>query len=291
MIPPVFNPKEILALWDYEIPNSQTSDEVELIENKDIIRISKVQIPTLEVYLPAKRSNTGKAVLICPGGGYSALAYDWEGTDVAKWFNTKGIAAFVLKYRLPDSRSVTISHEAPLQDAQRAMRLVRNHAKQWGVDPAQVGIIGFSAGGHLAATLGTQFDSKTSFKEDAIDSLSARPDFMVLVYPVITMKNNYTHLGSRNKLLGEAPSEALIQKFSNEMHVTRHTPPTFLVHSGDDKAVPVENSLQFYQALKSHHINAEMHVYPYGGHGYGLAIGRGRLQTWVDRLADWLEHL
>lgn len=291
MINPIFSQNEILPLWNDAIPNSQKSDEVEVVTDGDIISISKVQNPTLEVYLPSNRTSTGKAVVICPGGGYARLAYDWEGIDIAKWLNSKGIAAFVLKYRLPNSKSVVVSYEAPLQDAQRAMRLVRANAEKWHVDPNKVGIMGFSAGGHLAATLGTQFDSSNNFKETDIDTLSARPDFMVLIYPVITMKNDYTHQGSRDNLLGKNPSEALIQKFSNEMQVTKNTPPTFIVHAGDDTGVPVENSLNFYKALLAKDVKAEMHIYPYGGHGFSLAIGKGRLQTWTDRLYDWLEGL
>ena len=287
----VFSQNEIVPLWDNEIPNSQKSDEVEIIEKKEITRISKVQVPTIEVYLPAERSNTGKAVVICPGGGYHFLSYDWEGTDIAKWLNSKGIAAFVLKYRLPNSESIKVSYEAPLQDVQRAMRLVRFHAEKWGVKVDEVGVFGFSAGGHLASSLGTQFDSPNNFKETEIDLISARPDFMALIYPVVTMKNDFVHKGSREALLGKNPSYELIEKFSNGLQVTKNTPPTFLVHSGDDQAVPVENSLHFYKALKDNDVKAEMHIYPSGGHGYSLAIGRGHLQTWTDRLYDWLQSL
>ncbi|WP_339916830.1 alpha/beta hydrolase [Yeosuana marina] len=282
---------EIISLWDGVVPNSQKSDEEEIITNTDSKRISLVQNPTLEVYLPTKRNATGQAVIVCPGGGYHYLTYDFEGTDIAKWFNSKGIAAFVLKYRLPNSKSIKISYEAPLQDAQRAIRIVRSQAEKWNVNPNKIGIIGFSAGGHLASTLGTQFNTPNHFKETAIDTISARPDFMVLIYPVVTMKLDYTHKGSRTNLLGENPSEDLVKQFSNELEVTKNTPPTFIVHAEDDHSVPVENSLQLYKALKDNGVITEMHLYPYGGHGFGLALGRGRLEHWTDRLYEWLQSL
>jgi acetyl esterase/lipase len=280
---------DIIPLWNGDIPNSQKSDEQELVESTDSKRIYTVQTPTLEVYLPTKRNATGQAVIICPGGGYHYLTYDFEGTDIAKWFNSKGITAFVLKYRLPGSKSVKVSYQAPLQDAQRAMRIVRSQAKKWHLNPNKIGVIGFSAGGHLASTLGTQFNKPNTFKETAIDTISARPDFIALIYPVVTMKMDYTHKGSRTNLLGENPSEDLVNQYSNELQVTKNTPPTFIVHAEDDKAVPVENSLQLYQALKNKGIEAELHIYPHGGHGFGSALGKGRLEKWTDRLYDWLQ--
>lgn len=282
---------DIIPLWNGDIPNSQKSDEQELVESTDSKRIYTVQTPTLEVYLPTKRNATGQAVIICPGGGYHYLTYDFEGTDIAKWFNSKGITAFVLKYRLPGSKSVKVSYQAPLQDAQRAMRIVRSQAKKWHLNPNKIGVIGFSAGGHLASTLGTQFNKPNTFKETAIDTISARPDFIALIYPVVTMKMDYTHKGSRTNLLGENPSEDLVNQYSNELQVTKNTPPTFIVHAEDDKAVPVENSLQLYQALKNKGIEAELHIYPHGGHGFGSALGKGRLEKWTDRLYDWLQSL
>lgn len=281
---------KVINLWDV-IPNSQETTEEENVKDGDITRVYLVKEPTLEIYLPAKRNAIDKAVLICPGGGYHFLSYDWEGTDIAKWFNSKGIVAFILKYRLPQSKSLIVPHEAPLQDAQRAMRWIRFNADEYGVNPNKIGVIGFSAGGHLASTLGTQFNAPNTFKEQPLDTISARPDFMALIYPVVTMKDDYTHQGSQINLLGKDASDDLKTKYSNELQVTENTPQTFIVHSGDDKAVPVENSLQFYKALKDKDIQAELHVYPYGGHGYSLAIGQGRLQTWVDRLEDWLESL
>lgn len=282
---------EIIPLWNDGIPNSQKSDEKEVVEHTDAQRIYTVQTPTLEVFLPTKRNATGEAVIICPGGGYHYLTYDWEGTDFAKWFNSKGIAAFVLKYRLPNSKSINVSYEAPLQDAQRAMRMVRSQAEKWHIKPHKIGVIGFSAGGHLASTLGTQFDKPNNFKETALDTISARPDFMALIYPVVTMKMDYTHKGSRKNLLGDNPSDNLVKQYSNELQVTKNTPPTFIVHAEDDHAVPVENSLQLYQALKNNEIESEIHIYPHGGHGFGLALGKGPLEKWPDRLYEWLKSL
>jgi acetyl esterase/lipase len=287
----VFCQNEILKLWNHEVPNSQKSDDKEIVSSEDAVRISLVQIPTLEVFLPTKKNATGQAVIICPGGGYHYVVYDWEGTDIAKWCNSKGIAAFVLKYRLPNSKSIKVPHEAPLQDAQRAMRLVRSNAEKWDVVRDKVGIMGFSAGGHLASTLGTQFDKPNNFKESVIDTISARPDFMVLIYPVVTMNSNDTHSGSRLNLLGERPSDALVNQYSNELQVTKNTPKTFMVHATNDAAVPVENSLNLYKALKDKGIKTEMHIYPEGGHGFGLGLGKGYLQTWPDRLYDWLQNL
>lgn len=285
-----FAQEKKIQLWPDSIPNQKETKETEIIDETDIIRISNVQVPTLEVYLPAKKNATGQAVIICPGGGYGILAYDWEGSDIAKWLNSKGIAAFVLKYRLPNSKSIITSYEAPLQDAQRAIRIVRKNAEKWHINDNQIGIMGFSAGGHLASTIGTHYESDFNFEKDAIDMLSARPDFMILIYPVITMKDSYTHQGSKNNLLGKNPNQQLIDEFSNEMHINSDTPPTFIIHSTDDKAVPVMNSILFYQALSEHQVASEMHIYPKGGHGYGLAIGQGTLQTWTNRLGDWLDN-
>lgn len=280
---------DIIPLWNGDIPNSEKSDDKEIVKKTDATRILLVQTSTLEVFLPTPMNANGKAVVICPGGGYQHLSYDWEGTDIAKWYNSKGIAAFVLKYRLPNSKSVKISYEAPLQDAQRALRIVRSQSEKWHVNPNKIGIMGFSAGGHVASTLGTQFDKPNNFKGTTIDTISARPDFMILIYPVVTMKMDYTHTGSRLNLLGKNPSDALINQYSNELQVTENTPPTFIVHSTNDGVVPVENSLNLYKALKDIGIKTEMHIYPEGGHGYSLALGRGYLQTWPDRLFDWLQ--
>lgn len=283
--------QHVMPLWPDEIPNSKETDVSEIHEYDDILRIQQVQTPTLEIYLPAKKHSTGRGVVICPGGGYTLLAYDWEGTDIAKWFNSKGIAAFVLKYRLPISDSVVIPNEAPLQDAKRAIRTVRANAEKWNVNSDDIGVMGFSAGGHLASTLGTHFNSDDNFEKDDIDNLRARPDFMILVYPVITMKEPFTHQGSKNNLLGKNPDEKMVEYYSNETQVTKETPPTFLVHATDDGAVPVENSLMFYNALKETGHLPEMHIYPKGGHGFALALGKEHLQGWTERLYEWMESL
>jgi acetyl esterase/lipase len=284
--------EKIVPLWPAgKVPNYQKTNETEKRESGDILTVSYVQQPDIAVFLPAKKNATGQAIVVCPGGGYGVLAYDWEGTDIAKWLNSKGIAAIVLKYRLPNSKSNVVPYQSPLMDAKRAMRLVRAKAGQWNIKKDKVGVMGFSAGGHLASTLGTHFDEGNPAAADSVERFSSRPDFMVLVYPVITMTKKFMHEGSRNNLIGNHPDEALAKNFSNELQVTKNTPPTFLVHATDDDAVPVENSLVFYQALKDQGVPAEMHIYPTGGHGFGLAIGQYYLQTWTDRCIDWLRGL
>jgi acetyl esterase/lipase len=281
-----------MPLWPAgKVPNYQKTDEVEKTESTDIIRISKVQNPGIAVFLPARKNATGQAVIICPGGGYAYLSYNWEGTDVAKLLNAKGITAIVLKYRLPNSKSNITPYLSPLMDAKRAMRIVRANADQWHIDKNNVGIMGFSAGGHLASTLATHFDDGDKNSKDSIERQSSRPDFAVLVYPVITMNKGFTHMGSRNNLLGNNPDSSLVNVYSNELQVTGQTPPTFLVHATDDKAVPVENSLRFYEALKNNNVSAEMHIFPHGGHGFGLALGKGSLETWPDLLVAWMRSL
>lgn len=286
-----FSQSKLINLWGHSIPNSKETDEKEVVDTTGIIRIYKVNTPTIEVFLPSKNNAIGMGVVICPGGGYHHLSYDWEGSDVAKWFNSKGIAAFVLKYRLPQSDAVVTSYEAPLQDAQRAIRWVRFHADKFYLKPNKIGVMGFSAGGHLASTLGVQFNMPNHFNEEPLDKISAKPDFMILCYPVVTMKDDYMHKGSQNNLLGKNADDSLKIKYSNELHVTKEVSPTFIVHSGNDKSVPVENSLQLYKALNDNGVKTEMHIYPKGGHGYGLALNEGELKSWVDRLYDWLQTL
>ena len=281
----------ILPLWPKgKIPNSIVSDEKEQQVYTDILRISKVQEPMLEVYLPSKKNANGQAVLIFPGGGYGILAYDWEGTDIAKYLNSKGIAGIVVKYRLPSSKSQTAKHLVPLIDAQRAMRMVRSKAEEYHINVDKIGILGFSAGGHLASTLGTHFDQEVYAPIDEIDTQSARPDFMALGYPVISF-GPMTHVGSKTNLLGEHPSEEMITLFSNEKQVTQYTPPSFLVHATDDTVVPVENSLLFYKALKDNGISATMHIYPEGGHGFSLALKDPYLSGWIDSMYEWMQRL
>lgn len=279
-----------LPLWEGTPPNAQPAGgSEERVQEGHILWVRHVQNPGIEVRLPARGNATGQAVIVCPGGAYAGLAYDWEGTDFAGWLNSRGIAAIILRYRLPVDGDV--EHQkwlCPLLDAQRAIRLTRAHATDWAIDPAKVGIMGFSAGGHLASTAGTHFDAGDPQAADPVDRLSSRPDFMILVYPVISMAEGITHGGSRRNLLGEDPSAELLRRYSNELQVTADTPPTFLVHAGDDGAVPVGNSLRFYEALLAHHVPAEVHVYPTGGHGFSLALAKGRLQDWTQLCARWL---
>ncbi|NOR87585.1 MAG: alpha/beta hydrolase fold domain-containing protein, partial [Bacteroidales bacterium] len=255
------NAQEVVPLWSIEsIPNYQKTEAQEVIPPRDIVFIKKVQTPTLQIFLPSKQNANGMAVLICPGGGYSGVAYDWEGTDYAKWFNSLGIAAFVLKYRMPQAASVITSFKAPIQDAQRAIRYIRFNATKFNINKTKVGVIGSSAGGHLASTLSTHINTIYYQPKDTIDSELTRPDFMMLIYPVISMKDGVTHNGSLKNLLGKIPSEALILQFSNELQVTEKTPPTFIIHSGDDKTVPVENSIRMYRSLVKNNVKATMHV-------------------------------
>lgn len=274
-----------------KVPNYQHAGEKEKREATDILRISLVQNPDIAVYLPTKRNATGQAVIICPGGGYGILAYEWEGTEVAKWLNSKGIAGIVLKYRLPNAKSNITPHLSPLMDAKRAMRLVRANAAQWNIQKDKVGVMGFSAGGHLASTLLTQFDEGDKTSPDSVEQQSSRPDFGVLVYPVISMSKSIMHQGSRNNMIGASPNAELALKYSSELQVTKTTPPTFLIHAMDDGAVPMENSLLFFQAMKEAGVTGELHVYPKGGHGFGLGLGKGAVERWTDLCESWLKGL
>lgn len=288
----VYSQEMIIPLYAAgKMPNYQKTNEKEKQDTAGIIRITLVQEPDIAVFLPSKQNATGQAVIICPGGGYEYLSYDWEGTDIAKLLNAKGIAAFVLKYRLPGSKSNIVPYLSPLMDAQRAVRVVRANAARWNIKKDNIGIMGFSAGGHLASTAATHFDEGNKNAADTIEQQSCRPDFAVLVYPVITMSKPVMHTGSRNNLIGTNPDSSLAKKYSAERQVTKNTPPSFLVHALDDEAVPVENSLLFYQAMKDNGVSGELHVYSKGGHGFALAIGKGYLETWTDRLTDWLRSL
>jgi acetyl esterase/lipase len=228
--------------------------------------------PSISIYLPAADKATGTAVVVCPGGGYGHLAVDHEGDQVARWFNSFGVAAFMLKYRIAPK----YHHPAPLQDAQQAIRSVRAHAAEWHIRPDRVGIMGFSAGGHLASTAGTHFDAGT------------RPDFLILAYPVISFTTPYTHKGSRKNLIGDDAEAKLTESLSNELQVTAQTPPTFLFHTSADKGVPAENSVLFYLALRKAGVPAEMHIYADGPHGVGLAPTDLALSSWPRRLEEWM---
>jgi acetyl esterase/lipase len=271
------------------IPNARPGADVESVDTSSgqpvRYSFSKVSHPTLTVFLPMAGKGNGTAVVVCPGGGYTHLAMTHEGTDVAKWLNSLGITAFLLKYRLPSDETMVDKTIGPLQDAQRAIQLVRERAAEWSLDAGKVGILGFSAGGHLASTAGTHFLQTTI---DNPAQVSLRPDFMVLLYPVISFSDSIGHTGSRESLIGKHPDPALVLAYSNERQVTAQTPPTFIIHAEDDKTVPVLNSLNFYEALVRHGVRSELHVYPRGGHGWGLWNPLSRDQ-WPDRLKEWME--
>lgn len=241
-------------------------------------------IPTLTIYLPPAERATGAAIVVCPGGGYSGLALDHEGEQVAQWLISEGIAAFVLQYR----HAPLYKHPVPLMDAQRAVRTVRARGSEWRVASDRIGILGFSAGGHLAATASTQFAAGEPNASDPIERVSSRPDFMVLVYPVISMIAPYSHAGSRTNLLGPNPDRALMEKLSAELQASKDTPPAFLVHTYGDTGVPAENSVYFYLAMRKAGAPAEMHLFERGEHGFGLAQNDPVLSAWPKLCIAWL---
>jgi len=268
---PQLRAQKVVNLWDNGAPGASGNAEID--------------VPTLTIY-PAENSNhSNTGIVICPGGGYQHLAMAKEGFDIAKWLNERGISGFVLKYRLGPKYHYPVE----LWDAQRAIRYVRAHAGEFGIEPSQVGIWGFSAGGHLASTAGTHFDKGDGSSMDPVERQSSRPDFLILAYPVISMEDPYVHVGSRTNLLGDKPDPALVESLSNERQVSSDTPPTFLFHTTEDRTVPVENSVLFYLALRKVNVPAEIHVYLKGQHGVGLAPNDPVLRTWPDRLSDWLK--
>lgn len=277
--------KQIVDLYPASIPNSKPYPMKEIVkeENGQILWYRKVSKPTLTIYHPKKEIATGAAVIICPGGGYSGESYLREGTQIAEAFVRKGIAAFILKYRLPSDSIMIDKSIGPLQDAQQAIKTVRQHALEWKLDPSKIGIMGFSAGGHLASTAGTHFNK--SYIPN-VENISLKPNFMILVYPVISMKDEITHHGSRQNLLGTNPSTEQVLSFSNELHVSPNTPPTWLTHAGDDTAVTVENSIRFYQNLIRNKVPAEMHLYPKGNHGFILSLPT---DEWMQPLFAWMK--
>jgi acetyl esterase/lipase len=242
--------------------------------------------PEVTPYLPPEGRANGTAVVIFPGGGYQHLAMEKEGSSIANWLAGNGVTTFVVRYRLGPN----YHHPVMLGDAQRAIRLVRSRSAEWGIDPRRLGVIGFSAGGHLASTAGTHYDAGVPSSGDPIERVSSRPDFLMLIYPVITMRDSIGHRGSRVNLLGERADPALVRLLSNETQVTRDTPPTFLVHSTDDRTVPVENSLLFYQALRAAAVPVEMHIFEYGGHGFGLAPTDPVLSAWTTASESWMRR-
>ena len=289
----VFSQDARLLLWSKnQIPNRKDLGVTEQWDTTNrLIAVRKVQYPDIRVFLPSRGNATGQAVVICPGGGYHALAYSWEGTDMAKWLNSLGVAGIVLKYRLPIDKSNVISYLSPLMDAQRAIRLVRYHARAWNINPKEVGIMGFSAGGHLASTAGTHFNAGNPQAKDPVDRLGCRPAFMILGYPVISMADSITHMGSKKALLRSDSSPVRVKEFSNELQVTQDTPPTFLFLAADDKVVPPENSLAFFKALKKQGVFVEMHIYPVGGHGFSLATKNPHLNRWTKDCEAWLRWI
>lgn len=244
--------------------------------------------PSLTAYLPPPDRAVGTGVVVCPGGGYAGLALDHEGKQIAEWLNARGVAAFVLRYRVAGSKRPGPLHPAPMLDVQRAIRTVRSKATEFGVKPDRIGVWGFSAGGHLASTAATHFDAGNANAADPVDRVSCRPDFAILGYPVITMDAAVVHGGSRRNLIGENPDPALVELMSNDKQVSKQTPPTFIFHTDDDTVVPVANALLFYLACKKHSVPVEMHSYAHGRHGVGLALNDPILHTWPERLQDWL---
>ncbi len=272
-----------------EIPNSKPAANYK--EKADtgadgVIRISKVSVPEITIFQPEQSTGKNAAVIICPGGGYSILAYNLEGTVVAKILNSWGVTGIVLKYRLPSDEIMKDKSVGPLEDAQRAIQYVRENAAQLNINPDKIGIMGFSAGGHLASTASTHFDKDYIYNPNHI---SLRPDFSILGYPVISMMDSLTHRGSRDNLLGKNPSPETAKDFSNELQVTKNTPPTFIVLANDDNGVNPENSIKYYEALLKNHVPAEMHIYQNGGHGFGTRLLEGK-DNWMDLVKVWMEH-
>ena len=285
-----YSQEKVFDLWETGVPGSIESKDYKEQYRRDsernITGISRVSTPTLTLFKPEEKKRNGTAVVILPGGGYGHLSIEKEGYKVARWFNEAGVTAFVLKYRLPSDKIMKDKSVAPLTDAQQALRYVRENATKWRLDPDKIGVLGFSAGGHLAASLSTRFEEETV---PGTGEISARPDFSVLIYPVISMADSLTHEGSRTNLLGKQISSPMKQRFSNEHQVKESTPPTFLVHATDDHAVPVENSLVYYSALKEKEVPVELHVYEKGGHGFGMGT-TGTQRHWPEALKKWLQE-
>lgn len=278
----LLNAQDIVKpLYKDFIPNNienPINEEIQM-QDRTIVRVSKVKNPTISIYKTKDSSKPTPAILICPGGGYSYLSFTHEGVYLAQWLNTIGITGIVLKSRLPDADMMTNKEDVPLLDAQKAIETIRENAKDWNIDASKVGVMGFSAGGHLAASASTHFNKKQ------------RPDFSVLVYPVITMDSTFTHMGSRRTLLGKNPNKELIKKYSNELQVNENTPPAFLVHSADDWVVPFTNSIRYYENLIKNGVsNSELYVFQNGGHGYSMALDKdGNISKWTLLLKGWLK--
>jgi acetyl esterase/lipase len=272
----------VIPLWPEGVPGAKDIGPERLGEGG---RIGNVSEPTLTVFGPAVDRPNGTAVIVCPGGGYTIVSNEREGVQYAQWLGTLGVTTFVLKYRMQE-----FGHPAPLQDVLRAVRLVRSRAAEFKIDPARIGVMGSSAGGHLAASAGTLFDHAAGRTGAALDATSARPDFLILMYPVISMDDPVAHAGSRKALLGATPTPELLQLMSLEKQVTAATPPTLLIHTQEDRGVPVENSILFFQALTRAKVPAEMYLFEHGSHGMGMRDGLGTASDWPKRAAEWLRN-
>lgn len=272
---------KIILLYEKDIPNSKKAPANYVEETDSFGLIRKITVPTLTAYFAKKEKSTGTAVIIAPGGGYFVLAPE-TGVELAKAFNEMGITAFILKYRLPHDDIMTDKAIGPLQDAQTAIKLVRQRAKEWNINPNKLGTVGLSAGGHLVSTEGTQLDRVVIENKEKI---SLRPDFMILLYPVIIFDPNVSR--ARENLIGKTPTAHLLNLYSTDKHVTAHTPPTFLVHAADDDVIPVKNSLSFFNALLNSRVNAEMHILQSGGHGFGLTNLKSK-DNWFRLCKNWL---
>lgn len=282
------NAQEVVPLYSGEIPGAKTTP-TDYVENTEVrangtLSVTKVSVPTFTVFEAPKNIAKGTAVIICPGGGYGALAFSHEGTDVAKRFNAIGVTAFVLKYRLPSDQIMVDKTYGPLQDAQQAIYLIRKNAKKYGIKANKIGIMGFSAGGHFASTLVAHYNDLKISDPEKID---LRPNFAALIYPVISFEES-VHTGTMKNLLGPNPADSLKHYFSANKNVTKKTPPTFFVHAKDDKTVPFENSVLMNEALKQNKVDTDIYLYEKGGHGFGL-INRTSDVDWFNLLADWMK--
>lgn len=278
----------IIPIYADSIPNSIPSPDEEITEsdNDGVVRVSNIQKPTLEIFQPKKPNGT--AVLICPGGGYSIVALSHEGQDVARKFNEWGVTAFVLKYRMPNRKWMVSPEKGPLQDVQQSLIIIRQNANKWKINPQKIGIMGFSAGGHLAAT------GATHFKESLVPNpqhINVRPDFQVLIYPVISFTDSIGHIGSRNNLIGKDPSPEKILEYSGEANVDNETPPCLLIHCAEDDVVSYKNSLVYYEALLKNKVPADLHIYSKGGHGFGTRKMKLPADAWIDVVHDWIKSL
>lgn len=277
--------QDFSPLYSGQIPNYIPGpDSAKFVTTNGILRISNVSIPKYKFFKSNNAAKNAPCIIVCPGGGYTILAASHEGSDVAATLNENGVHVILLHYRLPNAKSQTNKSIAPLQDAQQAIRLARQHAIEWGIDVNKIGIMGFSAGGHLASTASTHFEKDYTGIGDGV---SLRPDFQILLYPVITMKE-FGHQGSKNNLIGAKAKIDSVDLFSNELHVKSNTPKAFMVHASDDGAVPLKNSLVYAEALAYHQVPVSMHVYPAGGHGFGMN-NKTTKEMWMDRLITWLK--